>query len=79
MSILSVRCRTCGQSLGLSHIVENVIAEGHEQVADIRLHVKKLMKATDKQIANALGRLTRHGRISRVGYGKYARGRGKRK
>jgi len=66
-------CPYCRQEINLSLIVEEAVIVGAQDVADIKYVVQCKVGATDREIYNALSFLARHGRIERVGYGKYRR------
>jgi len=63
-------CPHCLQPISLAVIVEDIVKR-HSAVGDIKLLVRGKVEATDKEIYNALGYLTRWGRVRRLGYGKY--------
>lgn len=67
-----MRCPTCGHSLGLPQIAYRAIQSGASEIATIRSWVRREVKATDKEIANALAKLVRSKRAAHLGYGIYA-------
>jgi hypothetical protein len=66
-------CPHCYQPINLSLVVERCVPRSARSVADIKFLVRGKVEATDKEIYNALGFLTRYGRIERLGYGTYRR------
>ncbi len=67
-----MRCPTCGHSLGLPQIAWHAIQSGAREIGTIRRWIRKEVKASDKEIANALAKLVRSKRAAHLGYGVYA-------
>lgn len=67
-------CPHCGQPIELTRVVARVVdGRRHMSIADIKIEVRKVVKATDKAIYNALSCLTRKHAIRKMGYGVYSR------
>lgn len=65
------KCPHCFQPIKMTKLVRGILLDRAYSVADIKARVRAKTKATDKQIYNALGYLTRHKMIERLGYGQY--------
>ncbi|CCV14626.1 hypothetical protein MESS4_690017 [Mesorhizobium sp. STM 4661] len=55
----------------LSTVVSLMKRRDEFTVAEVRQHVEDRVGAAPKEIYNALGYLTRKGRLKRIGYGRY--------
>ena len=69
------KCPTCGKGLELTTVIYLVMKESPHvitPIAFIRTACKTKIKASDKQISNALGKLVQRKRICRLGYGMYS-------
>jgi len=55
----------------LSSVVSLMKRRDEFTVAEVRQHVEDRVGAAPKEIYNALGYLTRKGRLKRIGYGRY--------
>jgi len=65
------KCPYCFQPIKMTKLVRGILQGRACSVAAIKAAVREKTKATDKQVYNALGYLTRHRMIERLGYGQY--------
>jgi len=58
--------------MNLTQVAYMAINNGAGDLADIRKAVRKrVRRASDKQIANALAKLVQHRKVKHTGYGQY--------